>query len=318
MKPLSPSPFVCVNFSRRHALGALSRHALVGSVLAGAGAFWPSGLVRAAAPNPATASADRRRLVSVGGGVTEMVYALGAQGLLVGTDTTSLYPAAAQATPKVGYLRQLSAEGLLSLRPHALVAAGDAGPPVVIDQLRRAGVQVELVPADHTWEEVRRKVDAVGRAAAREAAAQALRGELDAQWQAVQARVNARQGTRPRVLFVLSHTGSPLVSGEGTAAHAVLTMAGARNALSGFQGYRPMTAESMAMAAPDVVLMTTQGVEALGGEARLWQRPDLALTPAYRRRERGGLLHWDALALLGFGPRHPQTVAQLHERLGAA
>lgn len=318
MKPIHPPSPDHGSFSRRHALGALSRRVLAGSVLAGAGAWWPTGLALAAAPNPTIAGVERRRLVSVGGGVTEVVYALGAQGQLVGTDTTSLYPAAAQSTPKVGYLRQLSAEGLLSLRPHALVAAGDAGPPVVIDQLRRAGVQVELIPADHTWEEVLRKVDAVGRATARETAAQTLRGELDARWRAVQARVSARQGTRPRVLFVLSHTGSPLVSGEGTAAHAVLTMAGARNALTGFQGYRPMTSEAMAMAAPDVVLMTTQGVEALGGEARLWQRPDLALTPAYRRRERGGLLHFDALALLGFGPRHPQTVAQLHERLGAA
>ena len=93
----------------------------------------------------------------------KVVYALGAQDQLVGTDTTSLFPAAALRTPKVGYMRQLSAEGVLSLRPDALVATTEAGPPVVLDQLRGAGVKLELIRADHSWNEVQRKVQAVGR-----------------------------------------------------------------------------------------------------------------------------------------------------------
>ena len=256
------------------------------------------------------------RLVTVGGGITEVVYALGAQDQLVGTDTTSLYPAAAQATPKVGYMRQLSAEGLLALRPDALIAGTDAGPPVVLDQLRSAGVRVELVNADHSWGEVGRKVAAVGRASGREAAARELQARLDARWQAVSARVQAARGAGPRVLFVLSHSGSPMVSGEQTAADALIRFIGARNPLAGFKGYRPMTAEAMAQAAPDVILTTTQGLEAIGGEAKFWQRPELALTPAFRRRASvGALVHLDALELLGFGPRLPDVVERLHERV---
>lgn len=255
------------------------------------------------------------RLVTVGGGITEVVYALGAQGQLVGTDTTSLYPPAALQTPKVGYMRQLSAEGLLALRPDALIAGGDAGPPVVIDQLRSAGMTVELVPASHDWEEVRRKVQAVGRAASRPAEARALLAGLDTRWTDVQAQVRSRRGSAPRVLFILSHSGSPMVSGERTAAHAMLGFAGARNALAGFDGYRPMTAEAMAAAAPDLILTTTQGIEALGGIDAFWQRPELALTPAFKRR---ALVHLDALALIGFGPRMPQVTAELHTRLHAA
>ena len=74
--------------------------------------------------------------MTISGAITEVVYALGAEGQLVGTDTTSLFPAAAQKTPKVGYLRQLSAEGILSLKPDAVIATSEAGPPVVLDQLR--------------------------------------------------------------------------------------------------------------------------------------------------------------------------------------
>jgi iron complex transport system substrate-binding protein len=314
------------NTSRRSALQRLSLAALAGSAAVGAG--WPLRLraANADAPNPAPEpgrpGAERARaprLITVGGGITEMVYALGAQDQLVGTDTTSLYPPAAQATPKVGYMRQLSAEGLLALRPDVLIAGSDAGPPVVIDQLRSAGVRVELVVSDHSWAEVGRKLAVVGRAAGREAAARVLQADLDARWQAVRAHVDARSAqASPRVLFVLSHSGSPTVAGAQTAADAMIRFIGASNVMAGFKGYRPMTAEAMASAAPELILTTTQGLEAVGGEAAFWRRPELALTPAYRRRGQARtLVHLDALELLGFGPRLPAVVARLHEQLWA-
>lgn len=302
MNALFPSMVPLSRRARRRLLSAALALPVVTTVT------WPLRRVAAASAAP--------RLVTVGGGITEVVYALGAQDQLVGTDTTSLYPAAAQATPKVGYMRQLSAEGLLSLRPDAVVAGSDAGPPVVLDQLRSAGVRVELVNADHSWDEVRRKVAAVGRAAGREAAARELQIGLDARWQAVMARVQAAKAPGPRILFVLSHSGSPMVAGEKTAADALIRFIGARNALGGFQGYRPMTAEAMAQAAPDVILTTTQGIEAIGGEAAFWQRPELALTPAFERRASARtLVHLDALELLGFGPRLPSVVERLHNQL---
>ena len=307
--------------SRRSALNTLSRAALSGSALAAAG--WPllSRAAPAAAPSRSGASVDPApRLITVGGGITEVVYALGAQDQLVATDTTSSHPAAAQTTPKVGYMRQLSAEGVLALRPSALVAGTDAGPPVVLDQLRSAGVTVELVESDHSWEEVRRKVAAVGRATGRVQQASVLQTKLDAQWAAVRQRVQQRASAQPpRVLFVLSHTGAPLVSGEATAAHAMIGFAGARNAMGGFKGYRPLTAEAMAAAAPDLILITNEGLEAVGGAEKFWQRPELALTPAYRRRTQAQtLVHLDALELLGFGPRLPQVVQRLHQTVVGA
>lgn len=269
-----------------------------------------------AAAWPALAQ-DKRlpRLVTVSGAITEVVYILGAEGQLVGTDTTSLYPAAARSTPKVGYMRQLSAEGLLSLKPDAIIATNESGPTVVLDQIRTAGVKVEIIEADHTWGEVQRKVQAVGRAAAKEAQARELQGRLDAEWAQVQQRVGAAKGRKPKVLFVLSHSASPQVSGEKTAAHSVIGFAGGVNALGGFQGYRPMTAEAMASAAPDIILTSTQSIEAHGGIDRFWERPELALTPAYKGR---ALITQDALLLLGFGPRLPAAVGELHDKFQAA
>nr|WP_233589838.1 ABC transporter substrate-binding protein [Acidovorax sp. FJL06] len=265
-----------------------------------------AGARRAAAAGPA-------RIVSLGGALTEVVYLLGAQGQLVGTDTTSLFPEAAQRTAKVGYMRQLSAEGLLSLKPDAVVGTTEAGPPVVLDQVRSAGVRVELVQADHTWDEVQRKVATVGRVAGREREARALQASLDAQWVAVQ-KVVAATTRRPRALFILSHSGSPMVAGTGTAADALIRFAGATNAITQFAGYRPLTAEAMASAAPDMLLNSTQGIEALGGEAAFWQRPELALAPAFRRK---ALVAMEASHLLGFGPRLPAAVRELHTRTQA-
>lgn len=270
----------------------------------------------AVAALPAFAQAQRLpKLVTVSGAITEIVYLLGAEGQLVGTDTTSLYPAAARSTPKVGYMRQLSAEGLLSLKPDAIIATNESGPPVVLDQIRSAGVKVEIIEADHSWGEVQRKVQAVGRAAAKEAQARELQARLDTEWAVVQQRVAAAKGRKPKVLFVLSHSASPQVSGEKTAAHSVIGYAGGINALSGFQGYRPMTAEAMASAAPDIILTSMQSIEAHGGVDKFWQRPELALTPAYKKR---ALITQDALLLLGFGPRTPASISDLHDKFLAA
>ena len=291
-----------------------SRRALLAAALGCCAAPLALRAQPAPAASATSAAAALPRLVTVSGAITEVVYALGAEAQLAGTDTTSLYPAAALKTPKVGYLRQLSAEGVLSLRPDAVIATTEAGPPVVLDQLRGAGVKVELVPSEYTWDDVRRKVQAVGRAARREDAARALQARLDAEWAQLGREVAQAAAGRaaPRVLFVLSHGPSAQVGGQGTAGDALIRFAGGVNALTGFTGYRPMTAEALASSAPDFILTTEQGIEALGGPQKFWQRPELALTPAYQRR---ALIALDALLLMGFGPRLPQAVRALHARL---
>lgn len=304
-----PTQHQPIALSRRRALSLISLPLVSGACGLTAPAVWAQTVTATATKLP--------RLISVSGATTEIVYALGAEKQLVGTDITSLFPAAALKTAKVGYMRALSAEGLLSLRPDAVIGTTEAGPTVVMDQIRSAGVAVELVNADHTWSEVQRKVGAVGRATARTAEAGMLLAKLDAQWAATLAAVARQKSRKPKAIFILSHTNSPQVSGDKTAAHAMLTYAGLDNAMAGagvaasFSGYRAMTAESLVAAAPEVIVTTTQGIEASGGLEKFWSRPGLALTPAYQRR---ALVALDALYLIGFGPRLPQAVTELHQQ----
>ncbi|HET6788270.1 MAG TPA: helical backbone metal receptor [Aquabacterium sp.] len=256
------------------------------------------------------------RLISLSGGMTETVWALNAGHLVVATDTTSTYPTAALRTPKVGYMRQLSAEGVLALRPSAVLGPHEIGPPAVLAQLRAAGIPLALVQATHGFDEVLAKVRAVAAHTGQIEAAQALSNALDRQWRhalkAIERTRPSRRATAPRVLFVMVHGGHPMSAGAGTAAHAMLSHAGAHNALATDAGYKALSAEAVALARPDIIVTTEEAIAASGGTNRFWQHPGLAYTPAARQ---GRLRVFDAMALLGFGPRTPQALQDLHRSL---
>lgn len=262
----------------------------------------------------AAAQPPRPRIVSVGGALTETLFALGAQADVVGVDTTSLEPAAVRALPSVGYARSLSAEGVLSLAPTLVVATDDAGPPSVLQQIRAARVPVELLRSDHRFEGVLARTRRLGELTGRGAQAQELAARLQEEWRAAQGRVAERRPAQPlRVLFVLSHSMNQVrVAGQDTAAHAMIDYAGAVNAFGSVTGYKPLTPEAAIAAAPDVVLATDQGLQAAGGAAGLLQLPGLAQTPAGRA---GRVVALEAVWLLGFGPRLPQALAALADRL---
>lgn len=257
--------------------------------------------------------ATARRIVSVGGALTETLYAMGAQGDLVGVDTTSLYPLAATQLPSVGYARTLSAEGVLSLRPTLVVASGEAGPPAVLRQLADAGVVLQVLEADHRLEGVLVRTRQLGVLVGREAAANQLAVRTAQDWRSVLAQVAAAPQPGPRVLFVLSHAINQVrIGGRHTAADAVIRFAGGRNAFGDVEGFKPLTPEAAIAAEPDVILTTDQGLQAAGGIDGFLAAPGLAATRAGRARR---VIAMEALFMLGFGLRLPQAVAELATRL---
>jgi iron complex transport system substrate-binding protein len=92
----------------------------------------------------------------------------------------------------------------------------------------------------------------------------------------------------------------------------MIQLALAENAGAAFDGYKPLAAEAAAMANPDVILITDEGVQALGGLEALWSNTSLRLTPAGKHRR---AVSMDSLYLLGFGPRLPAAVRDLATRL---
>ena len=240
------------------------------------------------------------RVVSVGGSLTEIIYALEATDGLVGTDTSSGYPEAAARLPQVGYQRRLSAEGVLSLNPTLVLATADAGPPAAIVQIRSAGVPVMVVPNARTTDGVKEKILTVARALGHEEKGEEL---------ALAREFVAASQKKPKVLFIYARgQGTMMVSGSGTSAHTMIQLAGAVNAVSGYEDYKPLTAEAVVAASPDVILMLSSGLESLGGVDGLLKAPGVALTPAGRNRR---IVAMDGLFLLGFGPRTGKAVLEL-------
>lgn len=249
-----------------------------------------------------------QRIVCVGGALTEIVYALGAQERLVGVDTTSRWPVAARELPQVGYQRDLSAEGVLSLAPTLLLATTDAGPPDVIAQIRAAGVEVKILSAAPDTRAILDKVRGVATALNLVAAGERLAERITRDLEGTRTELTGIE-THPRVLFLLAvGRGAPLASGTDTAADTMIRLAGARNALASFSNYKPIGAEAMVAAAPDILLMSEDTLRQLNGIDGVLALPGVALTPAGRQKR---IVTMDGLYLLGFGPRQPQALRDL-------
>ena len=267
----------------------------------------------AALPGVALAQApsDKRvRIVAIGGAITEVIYALGAEGLLAGVDSTSLYPEAAKALPQVGYMRAISAEGVLSLRPTLVIATTAGGPAASFDQIKATGVRTLVLPDHYDYDSVVLKIEEIGKTTGRETEAAKLiaRGKADMEDLAVKLKT---AGARPRVLFLLSvgGGGAPQASGGGTAADGIIRLSGGVNAIEGYTGYRPLTPEAVIAARPDFIVVTHQTANLVGGASAVLERqPALLQTPAGRG---GKILVFDTGLLLGFGPRTPDAARQL-------
>lgn len=252
------------------------------------------------------AAVAAERIVSIGGDVTEIAFALGAGDEVVARDSTSLHPAAVQTLPDVGYMRQLNVEGILALKPTLILTTELAEPALVLKQLEDSGVKVVRIPGDTSVQAVPEKISVIAGAVNRSSQGKQLAERYQQQLAAV-----ANTPLPVKVLFVMSHGGiTPMAAGQQTAADAIIRAAGLKNAMQGFSRYRPLSQEGVIASAPDLLLVTTDGVRSIGGQENLWLLPGMALTPAGKNRR---VLIVDDMALLGFGLETPQALGLLRK-----
>lgn len=255
--------------------------------------------------------ADTSRLVSVGGAITEIIYALGEEGKLVGRDSTSLYPEAATKLPDVGYMRQLSPEGVIAINPTAIIAIEGSGPAETLAVLKDANIPFQTVPETYDRDGILLKIRAVGDFLGVPEKAAVLSDQVKADLDAAVADAAKRpESERKRVMFILSTQGGKIMaSGTGTAADGIIALSGAVNATGTFAGYKPLTDEAIIEAKPDVVLMMTRSGGHAASDDELFAHPALSLTPAAKTRT---IIRMDGLHMLGFGPRTASTVRELN------
>ena len=262
---------------------------------------------------PAVAADTRAEsIVSIGGAITEVIYALGQQDRIVARDTTSTYPAEVTDLPDVGYARALSPEGVLSVKPDMIIASDSSGPPETIEVLEEAGIPFIRVPEVYTAEGVTDKIMIVGEALGEEAAARALADDVATRLAAAMRPVTEES---PGVLFIISAAdGRIMAAGQGSSADGIIAMAGGRNVMTDITGYKQVSDEAVATANPDVILMMDRvGDHGLTDDA-LFAMPAIATTSAAETRS---VIRMDGMLMLGFGPRVAEAVealsAALHE-----
>jgi heme transport system substrate-binding protein len=251
--------------------------------------------------------ADTSRIAAIGGSITEIVYALGEQGHLVARDSTSHYPQAALELPDVGYMRQLSPEGVLSVNPSGILALDGSGPKEAVDVLKKSSIPFIEVPEHYSHEGILEKIHVVGKALGADARADVLAAEVDAKLKAAE-KQTASIKDRKRILFVLSTQGGKILAAGGdTAADGIIKLAGGVNAVEGFSGYKQMSDEAIVTARPDAILIMTNAGPATS-DHELFSNPSIASTPAGAARK---LIRMDGGYLLGFGPRTADAIHEL-------
>jgi iron complex transport system substrate-binding protein len=270
--------------------------------------------VRSADGRPVTVR-DVSRIVPLWGNLTEVVFDLGLGPNVVGRDVATTFAEAADL-PVVTRGHDVSAESVLALRPTLVLANADTGPPEALDQIRSVGVPVLVLENPQRVEDVEARIHAIATALGEPAAGERIAARARAEIAEVQAGIPER-AKRPKVafLYVRGQAGVHLIAGPGSGADSMIAAAGgidAGTAIGLTRSFTPITSEALVRAAPDALLLTTTGLESVGGIDGLLELPGVAQTPAGRARR---IVTVEDGLLYSFGSRTPEALRQLIEQL---
>ena len=258
---------------------------------------------------------DSSRITAAGGSITEIIYFLEQESRLIAVDVTSNYPKSAMNLPSIGYVRALSAEGVLSLDPTLIIGENDMGPPSVIDQINRTNVETKVLPEIHSASGIIQKIECVGKIIGM------TKNEIDFYNNKLLKQVSQLENSTSdaegkKIIYILSmESGSPLIAGSNTSGDGLISLAGGINPLSSFEGWKPVGTESIIQAEPDLIIISERGLKGFGTIEELSNHPALYLTPA---AQNNNILALDGMASLGFGPRTIDTALQIAKILNAS
>lgn len=257
---------------------------------------------------PITSEA-RARILSIGGDITETLYALGLQSQIIGVDATSQFPAEALKEKKdVGYMRALSTEGVLSTSPSMILASRGSGPPEVVKALKASGVPYVEVPDEHEPKGVADKVRLIAEAAGAPEKGEVLAKDIEQKFAELEA--DRKRVAKPlKAIFVLSvQKGLATIGGTGSSGDAIIKLAGMENAATSFPGYKPLVDEALIELQPDVIVVMKRSDPNHDARKALDELKGVASTPAAKTNR---IVAMDGLYLLGFGPRAPAAARDL-------
>lgn len=263
-----------------------------------------------ATANDTIAKTEKHRIISLNGAVTEIIAALGHEDDIVGVDVTSTYPESVKNNAKdLGHVRSISIEGLMALKPTLILATDKDISPELLEKIKASGVQVEVYNQEFTPEGTKNLIADVAKTLNNNSY-QLLQDKVDADLTKIPALEK-----ETKVLFIYARgAGTLMVAGAKTPVDKVIELAGAKNAITEFEDFKPLTPEALIKGNPDVILMFDSGLGSLGGPQGVLKIQGVSQTNAGKNKR---IITMDGGLLSGFGPRVGEAALELNSKLGA-
>ena len=216
--------------------------------------------------------------------------------------------------PSIGYVRALSTEGVISLAPSLVIGEDDMGPPNVIKQIKKAKIDIRIIPEKYSSIGIKNKITCLGEIfSITDISKNKIEKELDPIIKQLKTIRKKNKATPKKVLLILSMQGtSPIVAGIDTPGNGFIEMIGSINAFQNFKGWKPVSAESIVLANPDYILITSRGMKNFSSIDELSKQPALILTNAAKNKN---ILDVNGMAMLGFGPRGIYTALEIAKKI---
>ena len=257
---------------------------------------------------------NHSKIVIAGGSITEIIYFLNEDKKIVGVDVTSNYPKKAKDLPSIGYVRNLSTEGILSLNPTLILGEDDMGPPNVIQQIKEIDVDLRIIPEEKNISGIINKIQCVSSIiGASEKAQKMINTSLLPSIKELEKIQNYSQIRTKKVMLILSMQGtSPIVAGRGTSGDGFINMIGAQNVFNSFDGWKPVSAESIIAANPEYILLPNRDMHKNSNVNNLKTNPLFKNTIAGLKNN---FISEDAMTMLGFGPRSIDSALKIAKEI---
>ncbi|MBK1895811.1 heme/hemin ABC transporter substrate-binding protein [Chryseobacterium paridis] len=250
---------------------------------------------------------SNNKIVTLSGGITEIVSALGHEKEIVGTDVTSTYPETLKTTAKnLGHVRSITIEPIMAVNPTLILASDKDINPELMGKIKSSGIKAEVFKQEYSVDGTKKLIEQVAKAIGN-TDYQKLNDKIDADLKQVQPIAK-----KPKVLFIYARGNMLMVSGTKTPMDALIGLAGGQNAVTEFEDFKPLTPEAVVKANPDVLFFFSSGLEGAGGNEGALKMPGVSQTNAGKNKK---IIAMDGGLISGFGPRLGEAAVGLNKLL---